>query len=158
MKKQLAKDMYIKENKSIEDICTILGVSRASFYYYKNRDKTQNQIDWDELKLINAYDKKPTVENEKVFLSTLIIEFEKALEEFKESETEDKLKKLERFASSYYKLKMPRNENSKKINKADLLKDFLRKIAQLAIEKGRADIVDFLSKNEDDLIEILIKE
>lgn len=53
---------------------------------------------------------------------------------------------------------MPRNENSKKINKADLLKDFLRKIAQLAIEKGRADIVDFLSKNEDDLIEILIKE
>ena len=47
--------MYIKENKSIEDICTSLGVSRASFYYYKNRDKTQNQIDWDELKLINAY-------------------------------------------------------------------------------------------------------
>lgn len=87
MKKQLAKDMYIKENKSIEDICVALGISRASFYYYKNRDKTQNQIDWDELKLINAYDKKPTVENEKVFLSTLIIEFEKALEEFKESET-----------------------------------------------------------------------
>ena len=71
MKKQLAKDMYIKENKSIEDICTSLGISRASFYYYKNRDKTQNQIDWDELKLINAYDKKPTVENEKVFLSIL---------------------------------------------------------------------------------------
>lgn len=158
MKKQLAKDMYIKENKSIEDICTALGISRATFYYYKNKDKTSNQIDWDELKLINAYAKKPTVENEKVFLSTLIKEFEIALEEFKEDKSEDKLKKLERFASSYYKLKMPRNENSKKINKADLLKDFLRKIAQLAIDKGRADIVDFLSKNEDDLIEILIKE
>lgn len=158
MKKQLAKDMYIKENRSIEDICTSLGISRASFYYYKNRDKTQNQIDWDELKLINAYDKKPTVENEKVFLSILIKEFEKTLEEFKEDTSEDKLKKLERFASSYYRLKIPQNENAKKINKADLLKDFLRKIAQLAIDKGRADIVDFLSKNEDDLIEILIKE
>ncbi|MDN5092702.1 MAG: DUF1804 family protein [Aliarcobacter butzleri] len=158
MKKQLAKDMYIKENKSIEDICTSLGISRATFYYYKNRDKTQNQIDWDELKLINAYDKKPTVENEKVFLSILIKEFEKTLEEFKEDTAEDKLKKLERFASSYYRLKIPQNENAKKINKADLLKDFLRKIAQLAIDKGRADIVDFLSKNEDDLIEILIKE
>jgi len=158
VKKQLAKDMYIKENKSIEDICTSLGISRATFYYYKNRDKTQNQIDWDELKLINAYDKKPTVENEKVFLSILIKEFEKTLEEFKEDTAEDKLKKLERFASSYYRLKIPQNENAKKINKADLLKDFLRKIAQLAIDKGRADIVDFLSKNEDDLIEILIKE
>ncbi len=158
MKHNLIKDMYIKEGKSIEDICTALGISRASFYYHKNKDKTQNNIDWDELKLINAYDKKPTLENEKIFLSTLIHEFEKALEQFKEDKAEDKLKKLERFASSYYRLKMPRTQSKQKINKADLLKEFLTKVAQVAINKGRSDIVDFLVKNEDDLIEVFIKE
>lgn len=158
MKKQLAKDMYIKENKSIEDICTSLGVSRASFYYYKNRDKTQNQIDWDELKLINAYDKKPTVENEKVFLSTLIIEFEKALEEFKESETEDKLKKLERFASSYYKLKMPQGKIAASIKKIDVLQEFLKKLVDIAVENNHIEVANFLSENASKIVDDLLKE
>ena len=77
------------------------------------------------------------------------------LEITEEKMTEETLEKIEEIFQEFLE---GRNENSKKINKADLLKDFLRKIAQLAIEKGRADIVDFLSKNEDDLIEILIKE
>lgn len=158
MKKQLAKDMYIKESKSIEDICTSLGVSRASFYYYKNRDKTQNQIDWDELKLINAYDKKPTVENEKVFLSTLIIEFEKALEEFKESETEDKLKKLERFASSYYKLKMPQGKIAVSIKKIDVLQEFLKKLVDIAVENNHIEVANFLSENASKIVDDLLKE
>lgn len=158
MKKQLAKDMYIKENKSIEDICTSLGVSRASFYYYKNRDKTQKQIDWDELKLINAYDKKPTVENEKVFLSTLIIEFEKALEEFKESETEDKLKKLERFASSYYKLKMPQGKIAVSIKKIDVLQEFLKKLVDIAVENNHIEVANFLSENASKIVDDLLKE
>ncbi len=158
MKKQLAKDMYIKENKSIEDICTSLGVSRASFYYYKNRDKTQNQIDWDELKLINAYDKKPTVENEKVFLSTLIIEFEKALEEFKESETEDKLKKLERFASSYYKLKMPQGKIAVSVRKIDVLQEFLKKLIDIAVENNHIEVANFLSENASKIVDDLLKE
>lgn len=158
MKKQLAKDMYIKENKSIEDICTSLGVSRASFYYYKNRDKTQNQIDWDELKLINAYDKKPTVENEKVFLSTLIIEFEKALEEFKESETEDKLKKLERFASSYYKLKMPQGKIAVSVRKIDVLQEFLKKLVDIAVENNHIEVANFLSENASKIVDDLLKE
>lgn len=158
MKKQLAKDMYIKENKSIEDICTSLGVSRASFYYYKNRDKTQNQIDWDELKLINVYDKKPTVENEKVFLSTLIIEFEKALEEFKESETEDKLKKLERFASSYYKLKMPQGKIAVSIRKIDVLQEFLKKLVDIAVANNHIEVANFLSENASKIVDDLLKE
>lgn len=158
MKKQLAKDMYIKENKSIEDICVALGISRASFYYYKNRDKTQNQIDWDELKLINAYDKKPTVENEKVFLSTLIIEFEKALEEFKESETEDKLKKLERFASSYYKLKMPQGKIAVSIKKIDVLQEFLKKLVDIAVENNHIEVANFLSENASKIVDDLLKE
>jgi len=158
VKKQLAKDMYIKENKSIEDICTSLGVSRASFYYYKNRDKTQKQIDWDELKLINAYDKKPTVENEKVFLSTLIIEFEKALEEFKESETEDKLKKLERFASSYYKLKMPQGKIAVSIKKIDVLQEFLKKLVDIAVENNHIEVANFLSENASKIVDDLLKE
>lgn len=150
--------MYIKENKSIEDICTSLGVSRASFYYYKNRDKTQKQIDWDELKLINAYDKKPTVENEKVFLSTLIIEFEKALEEFKESETEDKLKKLERFASSYYKLKMPQGKIAVSIKKIDVLQEFLKKLVDIAVENNHIEVANFLSENASKIVDDLLKE
>ena len=150
--------MYIKENKSIEDICTSLGISRASFYYYKNRDKTQNQIDWDELKLINAYDKKPTVENEKVFLSTLIIEFEKALEEFKESETEDKLKKLERFASSYYKLKMPQGKIAVSIKKIDVLQEFLKKLVDIAVENNHIEVANFLSENASKIVDDLLKE
>ena len=158
MKKQLAKDMYIKENKSIEDICVALGISRASFYYYKNRDKTQNQTDWDELKLINAYDKKPTVENEKVFLSTLIIEFEKALEEFKESETEDKLKKLERFASSYYKLKMPQGNIAVSIKKIDVLQEFLKKLVDIAVENNHIEVANFLSENASKIVDDLLKE
>ena len=158
MKKQLAKDMYIKENKSIEDICVALGISRASFYYYKNRDKTQNQIDWDELKLINAYDKKPTVENEKVFLSTLIIEFEKALKEFKESETEDKLKKLERFASSYYKLKMPQGKIAVSIKKIDVLQEFLKKLVDIAVENNHIEVANFLSENASKIVDDLLKE
>lgn len=158
MKKQLAKDMYIKENKSIEDICVALGISRASFYYYKNRDKTQNQIDWDELKLINAYDKKPTVENEKVFLSTLIIEFEKALEEFKESETEDKIKKLERFASSYYKLKMPQGKIAASIKKIDVLQEFLKKLVDIAVENNNIEVANFLSENASKIVDDLLKE
>lgn len=158
MKKQLAKDMYIKENKSIEDICVALGISRASFYYYKNRDKTQNQIDWDELKLINAYDKKPTVENEKVFLSTLIIEFEKALEEFKESVTEDKLKKLERFASSYYKLKMPQGKIAVSVRKIDVLQEFLKKLVDIAVENNHIEVANFLSENASKIVDDLLKE
>ncbi len=158
MKRELIKDMYIKSaNRNIEDICTSLGITRANFYYHKNADKKKG-IDWDELKLLNAYDKAPTIENEKVFLSTLINEFEKALEEFKDKTAENKLSKLERFAASYYRLKMPRPESKQKINKAELLKEFLMKVAQVAIDKGRSDIVDFLAKNEDELIEIFTKE
>lgn len=158
MKKQLAKDMYIKENKNIEDICLALGISRASFYYYKNKDKTENKIDWDELKLINAYDKKPTIENEKLFLSTLILEFEKALEDFKEDETEDKLKKLERFAGTYYKLKMPQGKVATSIKKIDILQEFLKKLVDIAVEENHIEVANFLSENASKIVDELLKD
>lgn len=158
MKKQLAKDMYIKENKSIEDICLALGISRASFYYYKNKDKTENKSDWDELKLINAYDKKPTIENEKIFLTTLILEFEKALEEFKDDESEDKLKKLERFASSYYKLKMPQGKIATNVKKIDILQEFLKKLVDIAVEENHIEVANFLSQNASKIVDELLKD
>jgi len=157
MKKLLAKNMYIKENKSIEDICIALGVSRATFYYYKNKDQKDFNISWDELKLINAYDKKPTIENEKIFLSTLILEFEKTLQQFKDENAEDKLKKLEQFARTYYKLKIPQGKTALKFNKVDILKEFLTKLIDIALKQNHKEVANFLSANSNFIVDELLK-
>ena len=149
--------MYIKENRSIEDICTALGIARASFYYYKSTDKQKNGSDWDELKLLNAYSSKPTVENEKVFLSTLIKEFEDALGEFENYTAEDKLMKLERFASSYYRLKMPKGKTALSVKKIDVLQEFLKKLVDIAVEENHMEVANFLSDNANKIVDELLK-
>ncbi len=156
MKRELIKNMYIKEDKSIEDICTALSITRGTFYYHKNEDAKKG-IDWDELKLIQAYDKKPTLENEKVFLSTLINEFEKALEEFKTENAEGKLKKLERFAASYYRLKMPQGKIASSVKKIDVLQEFLKKLVDIAVEQNHIEVANFLSQNADKIVNDLLK-
>lgn len=85
------------------------------------------------------------------------IEFEKALEEFKESETEDKLKKLERFASSYYKLKMPQGKIAISVKKIDVLQEFLKKLVDIAVEENHIEVANFLSENASKIVDELLK-
>ncbi len=140
-----AYELY-KQNISLKEIATILGVSRQTVSNWKKKEK------WDELLLseqsIDADAK------EKEFLLELIKEWDKALIELKESDLANKLTLLEKYTKSYYKLKNI-NSSSKltiKLKKEDIAKKVLLKLSNLAIEKKEKQIAEFLSKFADEII------
>ncbi len=155
--KQKAKRFFVEDGYSVTDIAGLLQVSRPSIYYYKNSDKTKG-IDWDELRYVNACDPKDTADKEKMFLSVLIQEFDKALMELKDSDLESKLAKLESFAHTYYKLKIPDKSTTVKVQKTAIIKEVITKLAELSIELKQTQVAQFLSDNAERILQDLLKD
>ncbi len=147
-----AKDLYLK-NKSISDIATFLGVSRTTIYSYKNADKS-NGIDWDELKFLHATDSADAQRNEEDFVTLLIHQFESALDALNNSEAPKQIETLSKYINTYYKLKQQR-ENPK-VNKADVAKQVLKKVGDIALKREAAEVIQFLSHNADEIVAAVI--
>lgn len=140
-----AYELY-KQNISLKEIATILGVSRQTVSNWKKKEK------WDEL-LLSEQSIDAEIK-EKEFLLELIKEWDKALIEIKESDLSNKLTLLEKYTKTYYKLKNI-NSSSKltaKLKKEDIAKKVLLKLSSLAIEKKEKSVAEFLSKFADEII------
>ncbi len=154
-KKKEAKRLYIQGN-SIENICTILHISRPTFYYYKKLDN-QKGIDWDDLAYAKALNKNEMLTSEKEFLTTLIRSFEDNLKAIEEIEDVDKrLKLLERYSNSYYKLKAPSQKDCKTV-KAKAIEDTISKICDIAQRQKDTNVFNFLSNNAELILEEVSK-
>ena len=156
-KKEKAKKFYVEDDKSVADIATALNIKTATVYYYKSSDLKKG-IDWDELRYIATLNPEDTQDKEKVFLSVLIKEFDKALVELAQSDIEKKLLKLESFAKTYYKLKIPQNKIDTKVKKTQIVKEIITKLANLSIELKQHQVAKFLSDNADRILEDLLKD
>ncbi len=155
-KKDKAKKFYIEDDKSVADIAVALNINKNTVYYYKNSDFKKG-IDWDELRYISTLNPEDTQDKEKIFLSVLIKEFDKALVDLAKSDIEKKLLKLESFARTYYKLKIPDNKTDVKVQKTQIIKEVITKLANLSIELNQKQVAQFLSDNADRILQDLLK-
>jgi len=154
-KREKARKFFVDDGYGVGDIAKALNIQRATIYYYKKTD-LEKGIDWDELRYIATLNPEDTHDKEKMFLSVLIQEFNKALIELKNSEVEDKLYKLEQFAKTYYRLKVPDKETGKKLKKDDIAKDVIKKIVALAVDQENMEVAEFLKDNAETIVEDII--
>ena len=142
LKQKRAYELY-KSGMSLTQIASTLGISRQTISNYKKKFK------WDETLLsehtIDAKDK------EKEFILELIKEWDKAVEELKQSDLSNKLTILEKYTKLYYKLKNINQESktTQKLKKEEIIKETITKIAQLAIKQNNQTVANFLSQNSD---------
>ncbi|MBE0491115.1 MAG: DUF1804 family protein [Sulfurospirillum sp.] len=149
------KKLYIN-GKTINEICTTTGVSRATIYNHKKRD-LENGIDWDDLAFSKAIDPSGVRLNEKEFLTTLIKSFEEALKKLDDIDDPAKrLSLLKEYASSYYKLKAPLKNDCKQAVLETASKT-VYELSQMALEQENQHIVEFLSSNAQMIIERVVK-
>lgn len=155
-KKQTIKKLYI-DGKTIGEICTVTGVSRATIYNHKKRD-LEDGIDWDELAFSKAIDPSGVRLNEKEFLTTLIKSFEEALKKLDDIEDPTKrLSLLKEYASSYYKLKAPLKNDCKSAALEAATKTIYA-ISQMALEEQNSAVVEFLTINAEKIVELVNKK
>ncbi|WP_324171991.1 DUF1804 family protein [Sulfurimonas sp.] len=155
-KKEKAKKFYVEDGYGVSEIAGLLQVERGTVYYYKNSDYKKS-IDWDELRYIHTMNPKATEDKERMFLSVLIQEFDKALVELKESDIEEKLQKLESFAQTYYKLKIPDKKTNVKVQKTEIIKEVIKKISTIAIEEKHQEAAQFLSEHSERIVEDILR-
>ena len=153
MSKQIhAKSLFI-EGKTITEIATLLGVSRTSIYTYKNNDKA-NGTDWDELKFLKATDQSDAIKSEQDFVALLIHQFESSLDKLNNAEPVEQIEVISKHINTYYKLKQQR-ENPK-VNKADIAKQVLQQISDIALKKEDMNVIQFLSDHADEVVMTVI--
>lgn len=155
-KKEKAKKFYVEDEKSVADIATALNVKKGTVYYYKKSD-LEKGIDWDELRYIATLNPEDTHDKEKIFLSVLIKQFDKALVDLANSDLIEKLELIEGYAKTYYKLKIPDNKTDVKVQKTQVVKEVITKIINIAISENHTQVAQFLSDNSDTIMEDLLK-
>ncbi|KJY83289.1 hypothetical protein TW81_09845 [Vibrio galatheae] len=153
MSKEQAKSLFIA-GENITSISTVLGISRATVYAYKKRD-LEAGVDWDELKFIKATDKADAITNEQEFVATLINQFEKALEGLDEVEPQKRVEMLSKYVGTYYKLKQ--QKDNVKVNQADIVKETIQTLSQLALNHKANEVIQFLADHAETIVSEVLK-
>ena len=148
-----AKALYIN-GKNITDIAAALGVSRATVYAYKNKDK-KNGVDWDELRFIKATDSDDAQKQEEQFVALLIFQFEKALDGLDDLPADKKIALISKHIDTYYKLK--KQQGNVKVSKAEVAKSVLKTVSQIALEKEATAVIHFLADHADQIVSAVVK-
>lgn len=147
-KQQHAKQLFI-DGKSIADIAILLGLSRTTIHNYKNKAKAGGS-DWDELKFIKATDQSDAIKSEQDFVALLIHQFERTLDGLNDLDLSDQLIEISKHAAIYYKIKQQR-ENPK-VNKADIAKQVLQQVSDIALKKEATCVINFLSEHAEEVV------
>lgn len=151
------KERYI-QGMDIVDICTSLNITRAGFYYHKNADLKKG-INWDILALNAKRDGQDIKDKEAMFLSTLISSFENFIQKSKDNElSPDVLTKLHQYATTYWRLKAPKNDEFSLEQKLlDCAKGVIEQISAIALEENNTIVCEFLSQNAEKIINKVFK-
>lgn len=152
--RDLARKLYAKGN-TIEEIASILGVSRPTVYAAKRQDKNNN-IDWEELLLLNNRSEEEVKAKETIFLNSLINAFDKFIVNAEELAPET-LEKLHIYARTYWNLKAPKQLDEKEIT-IKAAKSAIEKITNIALQEKNMQVAEFLSKNADLIIGEIFKD
>jgi len=146
--------MFIK-GVPVATICTSLNIAKATFYYHKNKDKAKN-ISWDDKRYINTKNMINLENDEEDFINTLSYEFKKAITQIKELEDPvEKIEILSKYVSAYYKLKIPA-KNDCKAKFVEIATKVIYGLSRLALSQDNEKVVQFLSKNTENIIESII--
>ena len=148
------KEMYIK-GYTVTDIAKTHGVTRQTVYKKKAKDK-QAGIDWDALALAKSRDTTNLKRSEEEFILTLIDSFDRAFEEVKELDPEERLKILNAYSRAYYKLKAPLKTDVK-AKCLEAVQRAINEIADLAEKLKNDQVTDFLATNADTILEKALK-
>lgn len=155
-KRNKIKDMYIK-GIPIATICVTLNMTKANFYYHKNKD-LEKGISWDDKKYINSKNTVNLKADEEDFLNTLIYEFKNEMIEIQKIENPvEKLEALNKYVPVYYKLKIP-NKSDCKAKYIEIATKVIYSLSELAISQENTQVANFLSKNSETIIEAIIKD
>jgi len=153
---QTIKKLYIN-GKTINEICKIAKISRATFYNLKKAD-LQDGTNWDDLAFTKAIDPSETKLSEKEFLTTLIRSFEDSLKNLDYiKEPNKRLSLLKEYANSYYKLKAPL-KNDCKSAVLDAISKTIYELSQIALEDDNKTMIEFLSSNAERIIQRVLKK
>lgn len=152
--KQKIQELYLN-GVEINDICTSLNITRATFYYHKNADLKRG-INWDTLALNSV--RSDIKDKEARFLTVLISSFEKFIEKSDEL-SPTILEKLHQYAQTYWRLKAPKQDEFSLQSKLEATaKETIEGIAKLALEEQNVAVAEFLSKNADEIIKRVFKK
>ncbi len=157
MRREVARNLYIS-GCPIDEIAARVGKCRATIFRWKNLDQKRG-IDWDRLKLERHLGEQEFKSKHQVFLFALFSAFEKDLTRLNEIEDPEKrLDLLERYSNSYYKLMNAAKREAPEIAIAEVAGKTLEKVAKLAAEEGKRDILEWLLSNIEPIKGEIIKE
>ncbi|WP_265820937.1 helix-turn-helix domain-containing protein [Geovibrio ferrireducens] len=151
LQKEQLKNFYI-DGMSVTDICASLNISRDTFYYHK-KAMEKDGTDIESLRLSNLRSERNLAAKETEFLNTLILAFEAALKDIQEmTDPVKKLDTLTKYINAYYKLKAPKETDSKQAV-IDAITGTIYEISQIAIEEENTHVISFLHENGNEIIE-----
>lgn len=150
------KELYLG-GKSYRDIGALLNLAHDSVRYHKNEAKKAGD-DWDALLLAKKRDTKDLEIKEQEFLALLISSFEESLEELKKSDAQPsvKLEMLNKYVTSYYKLKAPKDMDCTS-QVIDAITKTIYAVSDLALADDNKPVIEFLSSNSEKITEIALK-
>ncbi len=148
------KDMYLK-GYSVTDIAKTCGVTRQTVYKKKSKDKKEG-VDWDTLALAKNRDISNIKKSEEEFILTLIDSFDRAFEEVKNLEPQERLKILKEYSHSYYRLKAP-IKTDVKAQILSAVQNAINEIADIAQKAKNDHVTDFLASNADIILQRVLK-
>ena len=154
-KREIYRELYVSGRTALE-IASALDVTEQAVYYHKRAD-FKDGVDWDILRIAKITDIKDIKEKETKFLSLLLHEYEDALETLKDLEPIDRLDALKKYATAYYRLKAPKEQDGK-VDKIRVAQDVITQMAQLSIDLDHQGVVEFLSKNSDTIVNAILKK
>ncbi len=149
------KALYI-EGKSVKEISVMCKVSPQAVYQRRKKE-LEFGVDWDELALSHARDNSGTKMSEKEFITTLIKGFELDFERLKELEPSESLELLAKYSTTYYKLKSPSKSDCRELMLNAINKTILS-ISDLSIRENNKSVIEFLSSNADNIVEMVLKK
>ena len=153
-KRKIYRDLYTS-GRSADEIAAAINVTPQSVYYHKKEDLKEG-IDWDEIRIAKLTNTKTTKEQESKFLSLLLHEYEDALTSLKELKPIERLDALKKYATAYYKLKAPK-ENDIKVDKIKIAQDVITQLAEISLQKEAQEVISFLSAHSDEIIQTILK-
>lgn len=154
-RRELIKKLHIQDNRTMQEIATLLDCTRQNINYYKKRDQ-QRGIDWEQEKIKRERDAQSLDKKEEIFLANLFEMSENFFKAAKLRLDSKTLESLVKYASLYYKIKNTKkyDEKQTKIKAYDLI---IKTIATIAQKNNNAFVCDFLRDKGKEIIDELYK-
>ncbi|WP_457571299.1 DUF1804 family protein [Desulfovulcanus sp.] len=141
-KNEVARELY-KNGSSVREIAQRLSVTERTVYRWKGLDDKKG-ISWERLKLEQSIDDQTFKQKQRSFLVSMFNAFERDAPRLDDIEPDERLAILDKYTNLYYKLMNAAKRAEPEVAMTEIITRTVQVIADLAVEKGQTEFVQFL--------------